>query len=59
MIEIQWYTNGVLKNLLRNAFACMGVETNKDICFFWGLFACSLYYITDIEVNLMQVEMKT
>jgi len=36
-------SNGVLKNLLRNAFACMGVETNEDICFLGGLFACSLY----------------
>jgi len=27
--------------------------------FFGGLFACSLYYITDIEVNFMQIEMRT
>jgi len=33
MIEIQRYTNGVLNNLLRNAFSCMGVETNEDNCF--------------------------
>jgi len=39
----------------------MGVENKWRYLGFFALFACSLYmyYITDIEVNYMQIEIKT